>query len=84
MGLKGVIGVCVRAVDDEGCGGACPGTAAASSAGFSGILAELETRGISVLLLPIVVLLDTESSLGMRRGRPLLRLGLSEGAFRGP
>ena len=84
VGLKGVIGVCVRVVDDEGCEDACPGAVAASSARHSGILAELGTRGTSVLLLPIVVLLDTESSLGMRRGRPLLRLGLDEGSFRVP
>jgi len=83
VGLKGVMGECARGVDDEGCDDACP-EPAASSAGLSGILAEIGTRGTSVLLLPIVVLLDMESSLGMRRGRPLLRLGLGEGPFRVP
>jgi hypothetical protein len=83
VGLKGVTGEYVGGVDNVGCEGACP-EPAASLVGLSGILEELGTRGTSVLLLPIVVLLDMESWLGMRRGRPLLRLRPDEGPFRVP
>ena len=80
VGLKRAMGECVRGVDDVGCEDACP-EPTESSVGLSGILAELETRGISVLLLPVVVLLDTENALDRRRGRPLLRLRMDEGPF---
>jgi hypothetical protein len=81
VGWKRAMGDCVRGGDDGGSEGAWS-SPVASSAGLSGILAELGTRGTSVLLLLIVVLL--ESSLGMRRGWPLFRLGLDEGPCRVP
>ena len=80
--LKGAMRVCVGAVDHDGCEYACP-ESVAPSVGLSGILAELGTRGIPVRLLPIVVLLDMDCSLGMRR-RGFLRLRPDEGAFRVP
>jgi len=83
VGLKGAMGECIGAVDDVACEDSCPGLVA-SSVGLSGILAELETRGTSVRLLPTVVLLEMESSLGMRRGMFLLRLGPDQGPFRVP
>jgi hypothetical protein len=83
VGLKGAMGECVGAVDDVACEDGCH-RPVAPSVGLSGILAELETRGTSVRLLPMVVLLDMESSLGMRRGMFLLRLGPYDGPFRVP
>ena len=71
------------AVDDVGGENACP-VLIAPSVGLSGIPAELGTRGTSVRLLPMVVLLDMERSLGMRRGRFLLRLRPDEGLIRVP
>lgn len=71
------------AVDDVGCEDAFP-EPVASPVGLSGIPAELGTRGTSVRLLPMVVLLDMERSLGMRRGRFLLRLRPDERLFRVP